>query len=127
LIESINSVGSNKEVAPQGLLAKEVVDDDFDEDVPIPETSPEAISFFTFFRYMTPTDKVLMGIGTFSAVAAGCILPSISIVMASVAEAFTSSNPNTSPKFNMGFIASIVVIIACALFTFAYMFFAFWQ
>jgi hypothetical protein len=44
-----------------------------------------------------------------------------------VAEAFTSSNPNTSPKFNMGFIASIVVIIACALFTFAYMFFAFWQ
>lgn len=113
-----------------GLFSNEPKDDDFDEDVPVPDSGPEAISFFTFFRYLSPTDKVLLGVGTFSAVAAGCILPSIAIVMANVAYVFTSNDEDPTPppqNLSMGFIASVVSIIACGLFTFSYIFFAFWQ
>lgn len=92
----------------------------------MPDQPPESIGFFTFFRYMQRFDKVLFVIGTFSAVLAGMILPSISLIMANVAQAF--SNPNSGGiSGNMGYIASYVVIIACGLFTFSYMFYAFWQ
>lgn len=75
---------------------------------------------------MTRFDKLLFVIGTFSAIFAGIILPSISLIMANVAQAF--SNPDSgSISGTMGKIASYVVIIAVGLFTFSYMFFAFWQ
>lgn len=60
----------------------------------VPDQPPESIGFLTFFRYMTRFDKMLFVIGTFSAVLAGIILPSISLIMANVAQAF--SNPNFS-------------------------------
>jgi hypothetical protein len=58
-------------------------------DLDVPKEAPESIGFFTFFRYMTITDKVLFIVGTVSAILAGMILPSISVIMASVAAAFT--------------------------------------
>lgn len=66
-----------------------VLEDDYDIDADVPKQAPESISFFTFFRYMTATDKLLFGIGTISAMIAGIILPSIAIVMATVAAGFT--------------------------------------
>jgi hypothetical protein len=51
----------------------------------IPEQPPESIGFFTFFRYIKGFDKLLLVIGTFSAILAGMILPSISLIMANVA------------------------------------------
>ena len=42
-----------------------------------------------YFRGMKASDKVLFGVGAISAVIAGCILPSISLVMANIAVAFS--------------------------------------
>ena len=86
---------------------------------------PESIGFMTFFRYMGSTEKLLFGVGTFSALVAGMILPSISLIMANVAQSFSGTGGSTINSMN--FIASYVVIIACGLFTFSYMFFSFWQ
>lgn len=72
---------------------------------------------------MTVTDKLLFVVGTLSAIIAGMILPSIAMIMATVAAAFTD---DSKLNINMNFVASVVVIVACSLFTFAYIFFAFW-
>lgn len=90
------------------------------------EEAPESIAFMTFFRYMGPFEKTLFGIGTVSAILAGMILPSISLIMANVAQAF-SGGSSSGVSGNMNFIASYVIIIAVGLFTFSYMFFSFWQ
>ena len=47
------------------------------------------ISFFTFFRYLSPTDKCLLYLGTAASILAGMILPSISLIMGNVASAFS--------------------------------------
>ena len=67
--------------------------------------------------------------GTFSAIIAGAILPSISLIMGNVAGAFTGSSISGGGDIisNMSFIASYVVLIAASLFLFSYLFFAFWQ
>ena len=49
----------------------------------------EKISLFKFFTYLSTMDKVLLAIGSISAVLAGSILPSISLIMGNVASAFT--------------------------------------
>ena len=90
------------------------------------EQRPESIGFFTFFRFMGTFEKTLFGIGTFAAIIAGMILPSISLIMANVAQAFSGGN-SSGVAGNMNFIASYVIIIAVALFTFSYIFFSFWQ
>jgi ATP-binding cassette subfamily B (MDR/TAP) protein 1 len=72
----------------------------------------------------------LLGAGTAAAILAGAILPSISLVMGNVAVAFSggsSSSSNVNILSQMSLIASIVMLIALALFVFSYMFFAFWQ
>ena len=95
-------------------------------DLDVPQEAPAAIGFFKFFRYMGRFERVLFGVGTFSAIVAGIILPSISVIMANVASAF-STGGGSAMSNNMSYIASYVVIIACGLFTFSYMFYAFWQ
>lgn len=71
-------------------------------------------------------------IGIIAAVAAGGILPSISLVMGNVAAAF-SGNSNVDPNGNVNILATmteigaIVAMIALALFMCSYMFFAFWS
>lgn len=64
------------------------------------------------------------------AVIAGAILPSISIVMGNVANAFsteTEPEQSTSLLDTMSTVAAIVMMIAMALFIFSYIFYAFWQ
>ena len=75
-------------------------------------------------------DKLLLAFGTLSAILAGAILPSVSLIMGNVANAFTQGGGGGSGSdiiSNMSFIASYVVLIATSLFTFSYLFFAFWQ
>jgi ATP-binding cassette subfamily B (MDR/TAP) protein 1 len=95
------------------------------------EVEPPArqIAFTKYFTYLTPTDKVLLGVGTTAAILAGAILPSISLVMGNVAVAFSGGSSTSSANIlsQMSVIASIVMLIALALFVFSYMFFAFWQ
>lgn len=94
------------------------------------EPPPRQIPFTKYFTYLTTNDKILLGAGTAAAILAGAILPSISLVMGNVAVAFSggsSSSSNVNILSQMSLIASIVMLIALALFVFSYMFFAFWQ
>jgi ATP-binding cassette subfamily B (MDR/TAP) protein 1 len=92
------------------------------------EEAPKQLSLFKFFTYITFYDKLLLVFGTISAILAGAILPSVSLIMGNVADAFTSGGSGgTDIISNMSFIASYVVLIATTLFTFSYLFFAFWQ
>ena len=99
------------------------------------QTAPEAkeiappvrqIKFKKYFSYLRTTDKVLLYTGTASAILAGAILPSISIVMGSVAVAF-SSGSSSDILTQMKSLASAVMLIALFVFAFSYVFFAFWQ
>lgn len=82
-----------------------------------------------FFKYISLQDKLLLTFGTISAILAGAILPSVSLIMGNVANAFTGGGGGGGSDIisNMSFIASYVVLIATSLFTFSYLFFAFWQ
>ena len=81
-----------------------------------------------FFTYITAYDKLLLFVGILSAMLAGAILPSVSLVMGNVADAFTSGGSGGGDIISdMSFIASYVILIAASLFIFSYMFFAFWQ
>ena len=84
-----------------------------------------------FFKNLCFGDKVLLGVGSFAAIAAGAILPSISLIMGNVAMTFTNTtNPNPDPNsmvHNMAMISAFVAFVALGLFSFSYMFFAFWQ
>ena len=68
-------------------------------------------------------------IGSLASIIAGMILPTIAIIMGSVAEAFTGGNSHhdTNPLSQMNVIVSYVITIAMMLFVFSYIFFAFWQ
>ena len=74
-------------------------------------------------------DKLLLFVGSLSALCAGAILPSISLIMGNVASAFSGNDPSESGGdiiSDMSFIASYVIMIAVSLFLFSYLFFAFW-
>jgi len=84
-------------------------------------------SFFKFFSYLRPADKFLLVVGTISALIAGMILPTIAVIMGSVAEAFTGGSGSADPLSEMNIIVAYVITIALFLFVFSYIFFAFWQ
>ena len=84
------------------------------------------ISFFTFFRYLSTADRVLLYLGTLASILAGMILPSISVIMGNVTAAFTGGG-SSSIVDEMNFIASYVVMISVGLFITSYIFFAFWS
>ena len=92
-----------------------------------PETETATISFFKFFKYLSPADKALLYIGTAAAILAGMILPSISLIMGNVTAAFTDGSSHESIIDTMNFIASYVVMISVALFITSYIFFSFWS
>jgi hypothetical protein len=50
------------------------------------------LPFLTFFRFIRRKEKILLGVGTASAVCAGLLMPSIAIVMGDIANAFDPSN-----------------------------------
>ena len=89
---------------------------------------PRQVSILKFFTFITFYDKFLLFIGTLSSILAGAILPSVSLIMGNVANAFTSGGGGDSGDIisNMSFIASYVFLIATSLFVCSYLFFAFW-
>ena len=61
------------------------------------EQAARQIPFTKFFSYMTSQDKLLLYVGTFAAIMAGAILPSISLVMGNVAAIFSNSSTSPTP------------------------------
>jgi hypothetical protein len=66
-----------------------------------------------------------------SAVLAGAILPSISLIMGNVATAFTGDTTNTDPDSSlisqMNYIVTYVILISMGEFVFSYLFYALFQ
>ena len=88
------------------------------------------VSLLKFFTYITLYDKLLLSVGMLSAICAGAILPSISLIMGNVATAFSGGDDQQSGSdiiSDMSYIASYVVLIATSLFVFSYLFFSFFQ
>jgi hypothetical protein len=83
-----------------------------------------------FFRDLSCNDKLLLFVGSFAAVSAGALLPSISLIMSRVAQQFNNSNNGqTDPNMiqNMTMISAAVGMISLGIFGFSYVFYAFWQ
>jgi len=53
---------------------------------------PETMPYLKFFTFINWSDKVLLIFGTFSAIIAGMILPSISVIMGNISVAFTNKS-----------------------------------
>ena len=88
----------------------------------------KTIGLGKFFSYLTGYDKLLLFIGSFAAILAGAILPSVSLIMGNVASAFSEGSSGGGDIIsNMSEIASYVIMISVSAFLFSYMFFAFWQ
>ena len=124
-VESSLLQDTKSEVTPPKKVAAELDEPDEDDPSNLPQ-----VPLSKFFAYLTAQDKLLLFIGTFAALIAGAILPSVSLIMGNVATAFSGGGSSTSGSdiiSNMSYIASYVVIIAMSLFTFSYMFYAFWQ
>jgi ATP-binding cassette subfamily B (MDR/TAP) protein 1 len=111
----------------QGSIINE---DDQVKEIENREENPEQVPITKFFTYINGNDKTLLIIGTVTAILAGGLMPSISLIMGNVAAAFTETDDSSSGTDivgNMAEIASYVILIACSLFVFSYVFYAFWQ
>lgn len=70
----------------------------------------------------------MLSIGTLGAVIAGLLLPSISLIMGSIAGNFgDNTTSGTDMKDEIASLSKIVGLISAIIFVFSYVFFAFWQ
>ena len=116
-------------------LIKKTNVDEFKTAVPIPENEAEnnsvggakAISFHRFFTYNTRKDNIMLIIGTIGSIIAGLFLPSISIIMGSIANNFGDGDLDPSEMSDEIInITKWVALVAVVILVFAYIFFAFW-
>ena len=92
-----------------------------------PVQTKDTISFFTFFKFTTGKDKVLITFGTLSSVLAGFAVPGMAVAMGFITNSF---NPHNDPEdsYNaMKIIALVIALVGIALWIFGYVFYAFWQ
>lgn len=90
-------------------------------------TEIKLVPFTKYFHGITNFEKVLLVGGTLSAIVAGLILPSISLVMGNIAKAFSGTSTAVDLLSNMASIGGFVVLIALGIFIFSYIFYSFWQ
>ena len=70
----------------------------------------------------------MLSIGTLGAVIAGLLLPSISLIMGSIAGNFgDNTTSGTDMQDEIASLSKIVGLISAIIFVFSYVFFAFWQ
>ena len=63
------------------------------------EEPPKQASFKALLRYISPTDKVLVIIGSISAIIAGLAMPTMVIMLGEITNAF---DPNAAPEDTLG-------------------------
>lgn len=86
------------------------------------------VAFHRFFEFNTRRDNVMMAIGSFAAVIAGLALPSIALIMGTIASKFGDSTITPDEMTDIIAKTSILVsMVAVVIFVFSYVFFAFWQ
>lgn len=94
------------------------------------EEAPRSMAFTKFFTFIEGYDWVLLILGTSSAIIAGALLPSISLVMGHVSSEFVDAQYGIIQPYqlmdSMEIIAGWIMAIAAGLFIFSYIFFSFW-
>jgi ATP-binding cassette subfamily B (MDR/TAP) protein 1 len=91
-------------------------------------TRTNTVSIRRFFEYNTRKDNIMLAIGTIGAVIAGLLLPSIALIMGSIANNFGDDDVGASDMSEaIGNTSKLVGIVAGVIFVFSYIFFAFWQ
>jgi len=89
---------------------------------------PKAIAFHRFFEHNSRRDNVMMAVGTIAAIIAGLFLPSIALIMGSIASNF--GDDGLDPADMSEVIANTskwVALVAAVIMIFSYIFFSFWQ
>ena len=92
-----------------------------------PKEELKMIPYKYFFRYVTMKEKVLIGVGTFSAFACGALLPSMSLIMGGITNTFDPDNSEDQILETMGTLAWRITLVGVACWIFGYMYYAFWQ
>jgi len=69
----------------------------------------------------------MLAIGTFGAIIAGLMLPSIALIMGSIANNFGQDADISNMSETIGKTSKLVAGVAVVIFVFSYIFFAFWQ
>jgi len=92
------------------------------------DLDPKPISFHRFFEHNSRKDNIMMTIGTISAIIAGLFLPSISLIMGSIANNFGDGDIDPSEMSELvAQTSKLVILVSVVIFVFGYIFFAFWQ
>jgi hypothetical protein len=68
----------------------------------------------------------MLTVGTIGALIAGILIPSISMIMGSVADAFGNNTDVSDMSTTISSTAKWIALIAASIFFFGYVFFAFW-
>ena len=93
-----------------------------------PELERETVSIHRFFKYNDTKDNIMLFVGTFGAVIAGLLVPSIALIMGSIAQSFGQDGMDLAMMSDrVQEITKIVAFVALAIFFFAYLFFSLWQ
>lgn len=85
------------------------------------------IPFRYFFRFMTKRDKLLMAVGTFSCVVAGCLVPSLAIIMGEITQNFDPRSSTDEILDNMRDLAGKISLVGLGMWVAGYLYFGFWQ
>lgn len=82
--------------------------------------------FSKFFTYITTGERILLYIGTLSAIIAGALIPAIAIVMGDVTNTFDPDSTSANIFDTMKRIAVWITVVGGALWIFGYLYYAFW-
>lgn len=126
-----NKIEANNFPAEEELMSKQdtvCLGEDDDESLAAYEELEPNPSVNRFFTFNTCKDSVMLLIGTIGAIVAGLLIPSISIIMGSIASSFGDPTVDASKMSEViGATTKLVAIVAVSIFVFGYIFFAFWQ
>ena len=86
------------------------------------------VSIHRFFEYNSSKDTIMLIIGTIGAIVAGLLLPSIALIMGSIANIFGDDGiSGEEMSETIAETAKLICLVSVLIFVFAYIFFAFWQ
>jgi len=102
--------------------------DAYTEDDEVYVSSGGSIAFHRYFEYNSTKDNLMLAIGTFGAVVAGLFVPTIALIMGTIAQDFGGDDINSDEmSTKIAQTSWLVAGVSVIIFVFAYIFFAFWQ
>ena len=91
-------------------------------------SSGGSIAFHRYFEYNSSKDNLMLAIGTFGAIVAGLFVPTIALIMGTIAQDFGGGDINSNDMSEkIAQTSWLVAGVSVIIFVFAYIFFAFWQ